>query len=98
MTARPYRHDPERVGARATGDRRACRANARAFTLVEAMLASALLGVVGAAVAALLSAFAGGTSARAHIVSTFEQPHRRRHVSKAASIGVNCVSNLLAMQ
>lgn len=73
MTAPRHGHDPERGGARATGDRRACRAtpagraNARAFTLVEAMLASALLGVVGAAVAALLSAFAGGTSARARV-------------------------------
>lgn len=47
--------------------RRGRRPSARAFTLVEAMLASALLGVVGAAVAALLSAFAGGTSARARV-------------------------------
>jgi type II secretory pathway pseudopilin PulG len=54
-------------GDRARAVVRGARANARGFTLIEAMLASALLGVVGAAVAALLSAFAGGTSARARV-------------------------------
>jgi hypothetical protein len=43
------------------------RAPRRGFTLIEAMVAAALLGVVGAAIAALLSAFAGGTAARARV-------------------------------
>lgn len=39
----------------------------RGFTMIEVMMATALLGVVGAGIAAFLSAMATGTSARARV-------------------------------
>jgi prepilin-type N-terminal cleavage/methylation domain-containing protein len=47
--------------------RRPASTRARAFTLVEVVVATALLGVVGAGIATFLSAFATGSEARARV-------------------------------
>jgi prepilin-type N-terminal cleavage/methylation domain-containing protein len=41
--------------------------SARGFTLVEVMLAAALLGIVGSGILTFLGAFASGSSARARV-------------------------------